>query len=693
MKRSRLFFTILLVLLAILALTVFLRGVPIQKPSILTLQPSGVDYPQWELPHGAKTRLGKGKINDIKFSSDGTQFAVATTIGVWMYDAKSGKETALFKGDRQDIKGVSFSEDGKFLTGANSTGEILRWNTDDRELLSILANGKENDFYSADFSEDGTKFASTSLIRKGEDILKNVHVWHLGENTTDTPTFSNIDLGIKEEDIRRIALSPNSRFLATAIEKKNKDRAIHVWDTEIGERLITLSGNNQRLNYALAFSPDGTTFASADRNSIHLWNMGTAAPRGTFKSISGFNTLTFSPNGKLLASGNKDGGVTIWNTTPIQKGLGGIFSKYTPTLELKGHKDEVSTLTFSPDGKLLLSGSEDSTIRAWDTNTGRQQFTCSGHSDEISGMATSENGDTIISVAPRQSQIQHWNINTGHQISMSFLKGHVASETISPNAMTLVMKDVFGKKIRLLDISKNRNYVSLKWSGHPKNAFSFVFEFSPDGKKLAIPSNDKQIGVIQLWDIANPPQSFLQRLIFKFKKYRPLFTLKGHTGKVDTLTFAPNGKILASGGDSKEINLWKVGTGDHLFTLSGHKQSTRDIAFSPDRKILASASYSTIYLWDLTTRVQLRKCKTDGGNSILLFSPDGKILVVGGWKGIFQLYDTKTCHLLSTHKGHTSWINKITELVFIEDGKTLASTSSDGTILLWDWEKISQVNP
>ena len=72
--------------------------------------------------------------------------------------------------------------------------------------------------------------------------------------------------------------------------------------------------------------------------------------------------------------------------------------------------------------------------------------------------------------------------------------------------------------------------------------------------------------------------------------------------------------------------------------------------------------------------MQLRKCKTAAGNNELKFSPDGKTIVVGGWKGIFQLFDTQTCHLLSTHNGHTLW-NQITDLVFLKDGKTLASAS------------------
>ena len=114
MKTSRLFFTIFLVIITILALTVFIRLVTNRDSTELIPPSSNTEYIRWQLPEGAKVRLGKGSINDIKFSPDGTRFAVATTIGVWMYDAQTGKEISLFKGDRQDIKGVAFSKDGRF---------------------------------------------------------------------------------------------------------------------------------------------------------------------------------------------------------------------------------------------------------------------------------------------------------------------------------------------------------------------------------------------------------------------------------------------------------------------------------------------------------------------------------------------------------------------------------------------------
>jgi WD40 repeat protein len=132
-----------------------------------------------------------------------------------------------------------------------------------------------------------------------------------------------------------------------------------------------------------------------------------------------------------------------------------------------------------------------------------------------------------------------------------------------------------------------------------------------------------------------------------------------------------------------------VEAGSTRFTLTGHKQTIRALAFSPNGKILASGeNYQTIYLWDVTTGQQLTNSQTETTANTLQFSPDGKTLIIGGWNGKLHLLDAHTLRLLSTHIGHTNWVNA---LMFSEDGKTLFSASRDGTILLWDWEKIAQV--
>ena len=178
----------------------------------------------------------------------------------------------------------------------------------------------------------------------------------------------------------------------------------------------------------LAFSPDSKTLAACNYESIYLWEVDSATPQATFKAPdTGFSALAFSPNGKLLASGCFDGSVRLWNATAKQQGLGGKIGQYLPTLKLIGHKEKVFTLAFSPDGHTLLTGSEDGTIRAWDTTTGKQQFTCREHLEGISDIATPKKENTLTSIDTLHTRIRHWDIDKGHQLSVSYL----GSNTIS----------------------------------------------------------------------------------------------------------------------------------------------------------------------------------------------------------------------------------------------------------------------
>ncbi len=685
MKISRIFFTILLVIVCMLALTVFVRWAANRDSTELIPQPSNVEYIRWELPKGAKARLGKGSINAIKFSPDGKRFAVATTIGVWMYDAQTGTEISIFKGDRQNIKAVTFSPDGSLLIGVNSAGGILQWNEDTGELRAAFVNEKSRHLTSAVFSVDGTKLYSVGGVND-----KKIHVRDIGDHTT-SPIFSEIELGFdfKGGYNTFIALSSDRRFLAvTSPEIQDRSFLIHVCDAVTGKLLYDLTEPTNGWLRDLAFSPDSKTLAACNYESIYLWEVDSATPQATFKAPgTGFSVLAFSPNGKLLASGCRDGSVRLWNTTAKQQGVGGKIGQYLPTLMLKKHKSEVFTLAFSPDGKMLLSGSYDGTIRAWDTTTGKQHFTCREHLDGISDIATPKGENTLTSIDTMHTQIRHWDIDKGHQLSVSYL-GFNSSEKISPNATTLAMHDLSERKLRLWDILNRRFKTNLKGHGYSSRPLNPVFAFSLDEKMLASASMGNYIRIIHLWDIGEPPRSFLKRFFFNFKTIRPQWTLEGHRGVILALAFSPDRRTLASAGDGVTIYLWDLETFSTRLTLTGHKEGSRKLVFSPDGRTLASRGYKEIYLWDVATGGLLRTLSTEAGIGTFQFSPDGKVLVAYGVDGIIQLWDVRTGQRMSSHKGHTRLIK---DFVFSADGKTLASASEDGTILLWDWEKIAQV--
>ena len=684
MKSSRLFFIVLTSVFGILVFVVIVRWISNRNTLELASRSSNVEYTHWQLPKGAKARFGKGSINDIKFSPDGNRFAVGTSIGVWMYDAQSGDEISLLKGNRQDVKCIAFSSDGSILTGANSLGWIPRWNMSDGELHSILNNEKVILLSSAILSEDSTK-----LVRVGRPYPE-IQIWDISENAT-APIIKDIEQDSKKGRLTAIALSPDKRLLATALDEYNKAYPIQIWNAITGEHLSTLTGSTRILS--LLFSPDGKTLASGEYKTIRVWDMITGTYRASFKAPTNFVTLSFSPNGKLLASGCSDGIIRMWNTEAKQEGWLSIVNQLLPTLTLKAHKGSITNLIFSQDGKTMLSGGGDGTIRAWETTSGRQKFVCTGHTGAISQLAESEKGETIISTHLWNRQLPlHWNVNAGHPLSGFYFNKNKTIVTILPDAKTLVIKDWRAKgKYKLWNTSKKSIQATLMGLENMAEWQIPTFVFSSDGKMLATSTSSRnEIGVIYIWKIPDDSGSFLSRLFINFKRIRPVYTYKDLPGGAFRVTFSPNGKLLGyvSRDNEKTVLLLNVETGIKHFALTGHSQRISVLVFSLDGTTLASVSDKEIILWDVSTGRQLKTCPIKKNVRSMLFSPDGKKLICGGFDGSIRLWDTHTGNLLSTHIGHT---DPITTMLFLEDGKTLVSGSMDGTIHLWDWDKIVQI--
>jgi WD40 repeat protein/transcriptional regulator with XRE-family HTH domain len=366
---------------------------------------------------------------------------------------------------------------------------------------------------------------------------------------------------------------------------------------------------------------------------------------------SSFVTMVvFSPDGKLLASGSVDGTIILWNVESGQ-----------PVGEpLRKHTGVVSGLAFSPDGKLLASSSQDGTIILWDVKSGQPiGEPLLERSFAIYSVAFSPDGKTIASGS--SESITLWEVKTGQPIGEPLRLANVRYVVFSPDGKTIVSSSP--ESIILWDVE----------SGQPIGKMLSLSDvasvaFSPDGKLLALGGYESII----LVDVEAEKQ--IGELL--------------HSAFVDVydVAFSPDGKTLASS-TLESIILWDVESAEPIGKPL-HSTYLDRVAFSPDGKTLASSTLESIILWDVHEVINVKEQRRIGTRvpavftNGVAFSPDGKRLALNSFESVI-LWDVESDQPIGEPlRKHTDLVLSV---AFSPDGKTLASGSSE-SIILWDVE-------
>ncbi|MBE9046880.1 PQQ-binding-like beta-propeller repeat protein [Pleurocapsales cyanobacterium LEGE 10410] len=568
--------------------------------------------------------------------------------------AHSNLAKSVFTNSFSNIISLGFSLGDRVLSAVNNNGEIYRWQVADvRQVSHTKSSGKW--VCAAACSLDGQVFASASdraiclLDASTGQVLKT-----LSEPSEGT------------EQIASVTFSPDGQVLASG----SNDGVVKLWSVVTGQVLKTLSEPSEETEQiaSVTFSPDGQVLASGSSDGVvKLWSVVTGQVLKTlYEHAERVSCITFSPDGQLLASGSSDETIKLWHTSRNQL-----------LTTLRGHAGEIQLVTFSADGKTIASSSNDSSIMLWSSKSGRCLRVLQGYDNSAVSCALSSDSK-LLAGGSNDKTVKVWNTITG---SCKSLTGHsrgVRSVSFSFDSQ-LLASGSNDRTIKLWLVGTGQCLKTLY--GHTSQITSVAF--APSNRTLASGSNDRSV---KLWNIATGEclKSF------------------AHASQICAVAFSSDGQVLASGSDNGTVELWDIATGKCFNSLQGHSGKIKSLAFSRDNQLLASSDGRTGKLWNIQTRQCLNSVNRFHKTVYAVaFSGDSQLLAT-------RTTDSKDCNLMlwdlksqnltaedgheqapllqgsepvTLLEGHTDLIETVT---FSSDSQTLASSSRDGTIKLWD---------
>jgi WD40 repeat protein len=623
------------------------------------------------LAAGAVARFGtvrlrhSGEVDSVALSPDGKLIASTAswnTGRVW--DAATGQELPRFKRKlRANV--VAFAPDGKTLLAGTDNCTVQEWDVASGTLKGEATLVAKDHFHAlvTDFSPDRKLLV---LGNHGSEL-----------RLMDVASGKQVLRLQKASGLLSAAVSHDGKTLATG----GQDNIVRLWDVGSGRLLREMPGH-QNWVVAVCFTPNGKLLASCSHDSMRLWDVATGkqlreVPDGGVK-------VAFSPDSKMLARPFHDT-IRLWDVEAGRE-----------LRQLKGHRSWViPDLTFSADGKQLVTGGRDSTVVLWDVATGERLHHFEGHQGAVKCLAFSPDGKRLASGGSEDHTLLIWDVAAAKPLHRC--PGHdpwVLCVAYSPDGKTIATSEGSNGQgdtecqIRLWDLAEGR--LLREFFGHLNSVQSLAY--SPDGRTLASSGWDARV---RLWDVASGKRLGQIRGpdIRKCVAFTP-------DGKTLLVANSQDGGVSRYGVDSA-AKVGEFGTTDnqrpqvpHAAFYAGGKTLTYMQVRGGGRQVEVPGRGRVeqdpeVRLWDAGSGKMLHSFLLPVGGVqtdwALALSPDGKLLAIGemnfGGDSAVQLWDTEGGQPLGKLVGHTG---AVTALTFAPDGRFLASGSWDTTVLLWD---------
>ena len=579
----------------------------------------------WEIETGSHRDITTHHkiVGKVMFSPDGKTLVSSRNADVRLWDTASGKFRCVLEGTT-GVKNIIYSSNGSILFGV-SNREVRFWDPNTGKINVRLEFDSTLYPLHTPFalSPDGKTFAIEGTDDYTVDLY-DTQTGQLKKSLTGDPGYKRkkiVSDGVAKwvdyatKGVESVAFSSDGRILAVGSEDE-----IVLWDVDTETRKLTLTGKGSFFN--LIISPDGRNIVARDYQTreamdMYLWNINTKE-KNEIKSqhkIEDHNgevfSIAFNPDGKTLVSAHNLEKMKLWDTTNGQL----IATSY-------GYQQQtmIRSIAFSPNGEIISGLSINSpksykiaAILLWDATTGEYQSSLNEHDEALSnsrpyghggGIAFSSDGKTLVS-GSLDGTVRLWKMKTAKGKDTGSLRatlnGHTAGVLcvdLSPDGRTIASGSV-DKTVRLWDVRTQKVIAILE--GHTAKILTVAF--NPDGSTLA---TGCRAGAIHLWDPTTGKHTaslkgnrlFTSPASLPRKDDDPPYMLGYSNGPVKSLVFSPDGKTLVSG-DAMTIYFWDMRTHKIKSTVSGH-QGLFSLAFSPDGRTLASGSSDgTILIWDV----------------------------------------------------------------------------------------------